>query len=161
MIVILDFKHVQRTRTSTAAVSFQNNGPACLWLHSWIPAVLIEILWNCQSELFSAGWVAAVMGGEGGSSAASHCSTPTTRVTFSLILTKVKRQGLNPKQRKPRTEKQRTLSATVRTRFCDNVILQHGTTQRRHSRGFADSAVSTLSARLPSFRLLPGTLLPQ
>lgn len=31
-------------------------------LGSRIPAVLIEILWNCQSELFSAGWVAAVTG---------------------------------------------------------------------------------------------------
>lgn len=31
-------------------------------LHSRIPAVLFEILWNCQSELFSAGWVAAVTG---------------------------------------------------------------------------------------------------
>lgn len=36
-------------------------------------------------------------GGGWKSSAASHCSTTTTRVTFSLIPTKVKWQRLNPK----------------------------------------------------------------
>ena len=55
--------------------------------HCEIPAVLIETLWNCQSELFAASWGAAVT--EGGekqcSNTASHCSTPTIQVAFPLI----------------------------------------------------------------------------
>lgn len=101
MCLLLWFK--TSLENQTAVVSFhatQGRMDCVLFrrLHSRIPAVLIEILWNCQSELFSAGWVAAATRGGGWkSSAASHCSTPTTRVTFSLILTKVKWHRLNPK----------------------------------------------------------------
>lgn len=132
----------------TAAVSFHatRRRMDCVLfrrLHSWTPAVLIEILWNCQSELFSVGWVAAVTGR---GVKKQHCFTlQHSNDTSDIFIDSNKGQmtKAESKIKETHTEKQRIVSATVRTCFSDNIILQqritNAVTFRIHWLGFTNS----------------------
>lgn len=112
-------------------------------LHSRIPAVLIEILWNCQNELFSAGWVAAVTREAGEKAACFTLQHSNNTSDIFIDSNKGQMTKAESKIKETHTEKQRIVSTTVRTCFSDNIILQHrianAVTSGIHWLGFTNS----------------------
>lgn len=131
-------------------------------LHSRIPAVLIEILWNCQSELFCAGWVAAVTGRE---VKKQRCSTlQHSNNTGDIFIDSNKGQmtQAESKIKKTHREKQRIVSATVRTCFSDNIISQHRITNAVTPRilwlGFSGSLIEVTFIQVATWHIFAITI---